>query len=322
MPNNVVSMANPRTPVVALWLLLAAAALMVLPEEMQARCRLMLGDFMSPGCKAWRAAEDQVQTLVARWKPAASSSENVMQQVREELEAEQARCRQLEVQLARAHDELQSHRLPLFESPIESRAERLGQPALTQAAVLGPAHAALWRRGRWLAEGKAGGLLEEAPILADGQPLLDLGRDAGLSAEDRLLLGRCVIGKVAQVGRWTSTFYLVTDAEFRGRAQLVRETHDGFAFGAKGILKGQGTGVCRLEGISAEESVDVGDRVYTADRDGLLPTPLFYGEVIEATLPERGKEWHVLVRPAARPAELTTVQVLRSELNLKRVMAN
>lgn len=44
-------MTNARFPFVSLWLLLAAAGLMVLPEEMQARCRVMLGDFLSPGCR-------------------------------------------------------------------------------------------------------------------------------------------------------------------------------------------------------------------------------------------------------------------------------
>lgn len=315
-------MTNPRVPFVSLWLLLAAAGLMVLPEEMQARCRVLLGDVLSPGCKVWRAAAGPVQWLAARWKPAASSSDAAVQQVRDELDAERSRTRRLEILLARTQEELQAQRMPLFDSNSDLRAERLAQPVLVDAAVLGPAHTTLWRRGRWLDEGKAAGLLEEAPILADSKPLLDLGRDAGLSAEDRLLLGRCVIGKVAQVGRWTSTFSLVTDAEFRGRAQLVRETHEGFAFGAKGILKGQGTEVCRLEGIAAEESVNVGDRVYTADRDGLLPTPLYYGEVIEATLPDGAREWQVLVRPATCPTELTNVQVLRSALNRKRVMAN
>ena len=37
------------------------------------------------------------------------------------------------------------------------------------------------------------------------KPLIDLGEDAEISAEDALLLGRCVIGKVDHVGRWTST---------------------------------------------------------------------------------------------------------------------
>jgi cell shape-determining protein MreC len=152
--------------------------------------------------------------------------------------------------------------------------------------------------------------------------LIDLGRDARISPEDTLLLGRSVIGKVHRVGRWTSTFLLVTDADFRGRAQLVRALQEGYVFGAKGVLRGQGDASCLLEGIPATETVEPGDLVYTADRDGPLPTPLYYGKVVEATLDDSAREWRIVVKPVERPTDLTDVQVLRSALNPRRLLAN
>lgn len=306
----------------SIWLLIAAAGLMLLPEEMQAKCRLLIGDLVKPGCLAWRGIHRQV---VVAWRPTkatAADTDPEVQRLRDELASANIRVRQLEVQYARIQEEAAAHRPPLFASSDEQRPTRLALPVLIDAAVLGAGHTSLWRKGRWLEQGKAAGLMEEAPILASANPLLDLGRDAQLSPEDGLLLGRSVIGKVAQVGRWTSTFLLVTDAEYRGRAQLVRETADGYVFGAKGVLKGQTDATCVLEGVPAEDSVDVGDSVYTADRDGLLPTPLYYGQVVEATLLDRAREWRIVVQPAELPQDLTHVQVLRSALNPRRVMGN
>ena len=62
--------------------------------------------------------------------------------------------------------------------------------------------------------------------------------------------------------------------------------------------------------------------VYTADRDGLLPVPLFYGEVVEAKLGAENREWTILVKPVQLPSHLTTVQLLRTTLNPQRLAVN
>ena len=128
-----------------------------------------------------------------------------------------------------------------------------------------------------------------------------------------------MIGKVEHVGRWTSTFQRVTDSRYRGRAQLIRETKSGFVFEAQGILKGQGGPLCKLEGIPAGKSVRVNDAVYTAERDGILPTPLYYGQVVDAVLGMDDREWTVYVKPAAVPSQLTRVHVLRTAVNPDRL---
>jgi rod shape-determining protein MreC len=315
---------NPSTrpSAITYWLLVAAAGLMLLPRPQQAALRLIVGDLVKPGCLACNEIRQRASAWMVEWKAAPVESDPEIRRLKQELEAATSLARQREVQLARLREEAAANSPPLFSQASAPQQKRLAQPLLIEAGVLGDGHATMWRKGLWLDQGKKAGLLEEAPILAGSQSLLDLGRDARLSAEDTVLLGRTVIGKVTAVGRWTSTMLLVTDADFRGRAQLVRATSDGFVFGAKGILKGQGEPLCRLEGVPATEMVDAEDSVYTADRDGLLPTPLYYGKVVEATLPDRAREWKIMVQPAERPADLTKVHVLRAALNLKRVMAN
>ena len=54
-------------------------------------------------------------------------------------------------------------------------------------------------------------------------------------------------------------------------------------------------------------------------RDGILPTPLYYGQVVEAVLGPDDREWTVFVKPAPLPSHLTHVQILRTILNPERL---
>lgn len=306
---------------VTLWLLLAAGGMMLLPEDMQGAFRLRVADLVQPGCRLWGKLENWWPAVAATWRAVPEVATPEVDRLRRDLAAALEKTHQLEIQLAQQQESAATHQPPLFSAASASNGDRLTQPMLIEAAVLGKSHATSWRKGRWLDQGKAKGMLEDAPILASSEPLLDLGRDARLSAEDALLRGRTVIGKVHQVGRWTSTFLLVTDPRFRSRAQLVRETPEGYVFGAKGVLKGQGDAHCRLEGIPASDTVEIGNTVYTAERDGVLPSPFYYGRVIEATLDDHAKEWSILVQPLDLES-LTKVHVLRTQLNPRRALAN
>ena len=59
--------------------------------------------------------------------------------------------------------------------------------------------------------------------------------------------------------------------------------------------------------------------MYTAERDGILPTPLYYGQVVDAVLGMDDREWTVYVKPAAVPSQLTRVHVLRTAVNPDRL---
>lgn len=311
-----------RPTFAAIWLLLAAVGLMVLPGGTQATIRLAVGDALRPGCVGWKLTHEHLTAFSSRWPVSQPTTNDNLESAESDLTAAQRRIRELELQLAATQETLAAHQPPLFAASEPEATGRLAQAVRISAAVIGPSSAADFRQTRWLDQGTKDGLVEEAPILKSELPLIDLGRDAEISPEDKLILGRSVIGKVQHAGRWTSTFLLVTDAEFRGRAQVVRPSSEGYVFGAKGILKGDGKDACRLEGIPAAESVEVGDSVYTADRDGVSPGPLFYGTVTEAELENRAKTWRIIVRPVERPADLTTVEVLRTAMNRNRVLAN
>ena len=313
---------TPRSFFTAAFLALIGAGLLLAPDAVANRVRGAVLDALRP---AWVATHSAIESLqghsVDNFVISATKNGRDSDELASAIEIERERNRALQIRLAQMIER---------QSMIETGAaaptnpERLLVPSLIEAAVLGNTVADQWCAGKFLNHGENNGLREHELVLSarkTRKTLIDLGDDADLSPEDALLLGRCVVGKVEHVGRWTSTVQLVTDAQYRGRAQLIRETTDGlFVFGdARGILKGQGGPLCKLEGIPAECSVHIHDEVYTAERDGILPTPLYYGQVIEANLGPDDREWTVLVKPASLPTQLTTVHVLRLSLNPHRL---
>ncbi len=311
-------MSSMRLPVTC-GLILIGVGLYFAPDGVAARLHSVIADGFRPGNEAVRMACDSFREgLSAVYSKSAQAQQRELEQLRSELIASRAQNSVLVARLAQANDQdLVDSTLPMS----LRRLPRLMIPALIDAAVLCEPLAEAWRSGRLLDRGEASGIRASSLVVNSRQPLVDVGQDGSLSAEDALLLGRCVIGKIERVGRWTSTFLLLTDAAYRGRAQLIQETDSGFAFGPRGILKGQGSSLCRLEGIASTESVRVGDAVYSADRDGLVSAPLYYGKVVEATLEPDDREWQVRVEPAPLPSQLTRVQILRTTVNSERLTA-
>lgn len=193
---------------------------------------------------------------------------------------------------------------------------------LLAARVLGEETGGLWRGGYLLDGGSRAGIAESDLVLQDAGLLVDAGREQRLETGFAVFAGRCVIGRIHRVGRWTSTIQPVTDAGFRGPAQLVRSTDGGFAFGATGVIEGTGEDQCRLKMISASEPVAVGDDVYTVSDGGVFPFPMYYGKVTRAELSAGASHWTIRVEPAAGTARPRTVQVLRRRLNPERMAAD
>ncbi len=308
---------TPRFALTICCLSLTGVGLYFAPDAAMSRVRGTITDAIRPGQVLLHQA---ITSNFGRSSEASEEADNnVVERLKDELLIERERNRTLQTRLAQLTERYQGEQEI---STAVLRTNRLIVPSLMEVAVLGDTVAEQWRSGKLLDQGSKNGLRENELVLSTKKPmrpLIDFGEDGDLSTEDLMLLGRCVIGKVEHVGRWTSTFQRVTDSRYRGRAQLIRETESGFVFEAQGILKGQGGSLCKLEGIPAEKSVRVNDAVYTAERDGILPTPLYYGQVVDAVLGIDDRDWTVYVKPAPVPDNLTRVQVLRTSVNPERL---
>lgn len=201
---------------------------------------------------------------------------------------------------------------PATEDPQADRQSRLLRARCVPARVLGLQARSFLASLRLLDVGTRAGVRPDA-LVVEGPAVIDRGREAGLRGGRLVLRGRGVWGKVLAVGPYTSTVRTVCQPDYR---DLVRV---GTPTGPQGILEGTGEPVARIRLVEVTQPVSVGDPVYAAAVQGLLPAPLLYGRVARVHRPVGAAHWEIWMEPAVDAGSPERVAVLRTELNPLRV---
>ena len=300
----------------------AAAGLFVAPSWLDQPLRAVILDVVVSGqafalsrYDAWRAPSALLPTRSQRERRQVRGPTPVD----EPLCNLKQTCRRLRIENARLREELQlAEKYGVSPIPV-SAAHTAAVPTVVRAALVSRQTLSQWRSVRPLNQGRKAGIAESSLVLEEGLPHLDQGSDAGVEPELDVFIGRCVVGRIASVGRWTSTLESITDPRYRALVQIVRPTDQGGSFGTEGILVGQGNGLCKLTDVPTTETVRVGDEVYTSDRDGRTRVPLYYGRI--RSVEEAGRHWDITVEPAVKAGELKSVAVLKLPPSFARTLA-
>lgn len=302
---------------------LLGAGLLCVPPAYANLLRSAARDVMQPGQLLLTRTLESGRELWKRWTPIARTPANEpSEELLARLESLEARERRLAAEKAALSDELKRAQTSTPGLPAIEQSTPLMRGELVEARVLGGDAEVAWRSRKSLSTGSAAGIQELALVLEAPRRLLDQGSDTLLAADQPVYAGRTVVGRVGLVGHYSSTLILVTDAEYRGRARLARETPRGLTFGIEGTLKGDGTELCRLDSLPSTEPVSVGDAVFTGTADGVHPAPMYYGTVARAELQPGSLRWSIWVKPAADLEQLRKLHVLRTAVNPNRVLAN
>ena len=176
----------------------------------------------------------------------------------------------------------------------------------------------------------AGGMILNAGLsdgVEAGRPVvlgtrLNRGSEGGLVAGAEIVAGGTVLGRISEVGRWTSTVLPVTSLQFRAHVRTARAGAGGTSFVAQAILEGDGTPTCLLRYLAPSSRVEVGDAVYTHDPTGLMPAPLYFGKIESATLQPGATEWDVRVRPDRELSAAQAVTVVQPSAKLLSPVAD
>jgi cell shape-determining protein MreC len=300
-------------------LCLGGLCLMFAPAELVRPIRNTVRDSAGIGAKVIRAGGTTLQQVVANLR-ANPASQAELDRLRNEHRRDELRIRQLELERALLRDRVKQGDQGGATPEIES--EPLLLPELVTARIIGLETAAIWKGHKILDQGAAKDVAPELLVLESEATVVDQGADESVGEGDVVYAGRTVIGRIAEAGRWTSTLQPITDAKFRGAAQIYRQGHAGWLPGPRGNLKGDGGPNCQLEWIATTEPVEVGDHVFTAETDGVVPFPMYYGKVVSVTGAADSPHWEIRVEPAANLSAVREVQVFRTRLNPLRVLAN
>ncbi len=247
-----------------------------LPEGLRYRLQGAIRDLLAPGqCVVASLSADNAPVNNDDWERQARFW--------------QAQAATLRTELAATRD------VPLWTTA--TRPAALISPTLRQATVIAWEHPGQSETPLPIVRGgTSDGIAISDLVLAPGTSTIDQGTTTGIAADQLLLAGRTVIGRVAQASRLTSTIERVTDAKYRGQAQIVRIIDNEVVLGAEGVIAGTGTG-CQLLHVDGTEPVSVGDLVFTPVHGVALSAPLYYGIITDAELEAGASEWSITVAP-------------------------
>jgi rod shape-determining protein MreC len=144
---------------------------------------------------------------------------------------------------------------------------------------------------------------------------IDRGEREGLRRNTAVITPDGVIGKIYEVTPHVAQVLLITDKESGVGALLAGSR-------AQGVIKGTGDPLLRMDYVTSDEKVYVGDQVLTSGEDRIFPKDVPIGTV--ASVKSGYPFQTIFVQPAAHLDRLEEVLVLQSEqpLNLKQAASN
>ena len=295
--------------------------LSVAPSWLTETLRSAVHDGLHPGHASLVFVRDSADT----WQQGlgfADPSDSKLATLESELDEWKLRYRRLQAEMLVQQTELQQLKKSAANPWVAAeKFDPLVVSRLAECRVLGHDLAKTWKQGKLLNHGSDRGLAESDIVLRSDDTLIDQSEDIQLTSGDPVYAGRTIVGEIAQVGRWTSTIRPITDSKYVALVQIVHRESGGLVESANGFLEGTGEELCRIKEVNSSETVHVGDAVFSAKQDSLTPQPMFYGTIERAELSENSLTWDIWIRPATQTEDLSTVTVLRRELNPLRMSA-
>lgn len=304
--------------------LLAAAMFAVLPASATMPVRDLIRLAISPGQRfiTWTTSAAE-----SRWQHLVDGKLIEQQQQIEQLhaEVEQSRLRERRSQLAaeltaQRLADVERHGASLF---LVEAAPSLIRPRAVRAAVLGREILSELKRRRILDRGQSHGVTSDLWVLNGDRPIVQAGSELSVTDGLPVFVGRCIVGRIVESGRWTSSMQFLTEPGFRARAVLARSEPDelnvaGLLFGSEGMVEGRSDlsaqGLCELTQIPATEHVEVGMSVYSPVSHS-VDTSMLFGKVASAELTPGALHWSVTVQPAVDFSRLRTVEIVVPEVS-------
>jgi len=133
--------------------------------------------------------------------------------------------------------------------------------------------------------------------------IIDKGKKAGLQKGMPVINEVGLVGKIIEVGNFTSKMILINDPNLKV-AGLIQQSRD------EGIVSGTLHGKCKIYFLSLASEVNVDNVVITSGLGGVFPKGLLIGKVINVDEDPSGLMKNCLIEPAANLSRLEEVLVI------------
>jgi rod shape-determining protein MreC len=183
---------------------------------------------------------------------------------------------------------------------LKSKVTRL-QEALQEAARL--EQIAQFRRSQTFVT-MVSSVIGRDPSSWNASLVLDKGNRDGVKVGMPVLNSLGVVGKIFEVGHTTSKAILLADPNF-SVAAIVSRTRE------SGLLTGTLQGVCRLQYLTDNADVKVGDKVVTSKLSSAFPEGLLIGSIVDVQASVNSHTVECLVEPAVDLSQLEEVIIIK-----------
>lgn len=143
---------------------------------------------------------------------------------------------------------------------------------------------------------------------------LDVGTEQGIEPGMGVTQGHYVLGKVTSVGRWSSTVVLLTSAQCKISAKVLRNQKQGLLMGGEA---GEGGLMCRMKYVFDDEktpkpAVKQKDQIVTSGTDPAFVPGMPIGSVAKTLSPKGGLFYDIQILPLADLSTVYSVLVLKN----------
>jgi rod shape-determining protein MreC len=135
--------------------------------------------------------------------------------------------------------------------------------------------------------------------------ILDKGSAHAIKVGMPVITPLGIVGKIFEVGKTTSKAILLSDPNF-SVASVVQRTRE------NGLLTGTLQGICRLQYLTDNADVKVGDKVVTSKLSSAFPEGLLIGTIVDVQASQNSHTVECLVDPSVDLSVLEEVVILKS----------
>ena len=130
--------------------------------------------------------------------------------------------------------------------------------------------------------------------------IVDKGLDGGVKQNKAVLSTKGLVGRVLEVGRYSSKILLITDPNLKVGI-MIRRNRQG------GVMVGRPGGRCKVIYISLDSDAKIGDKIITAGFGSVFPKGILVGDIEKIGREEGQLYKYAIVKPSQDLSKLEEV---------------